>query len=885
MRCFTTLALRVRSLFRRSAVDRELDAELRFHLDRQIAENIARGMGPSEARYAALREFGGVSQVWEECTEARGVHLLDTLLQDFRHGARVLVKNLGFTVVAVLTLALGIGANTAIFSMVDALLLHPYNFRDLDQLVLVWQDNGSDPGFDSRALAPGDAADLAAGANIFQSLATYRCHTFSLTSASDVRPVNGCGISANFFDLLGVAPALGRSFMPTEDQPGADSVAVVGYGFWRRQFGGDPNAIGKTVQLNGRTYTIVGIMPADFDFPVPMQLWVPLALSPTDNSDRSHLSIWAIGRLKPGVSVAQARGALAGFSARLAAEYPSTNTGRRTTLLQLRRELYQYTLPLFSLLQTAAGFVLLLACANLANLLFARMVGRQKEIALRSALGAGRRRLAQLFISETVLFSLIAGAVAILVSFGTVRLLRTSISPDWTKWVPGWGGIRVDGAVLAFTILLAAVVGILFGLATVLHAGRVHLNQTLKEGGAGSMTRARGRIRSILVVVQLMFALVLLVCAGLTIQGFMRLANIYGGFSPGSVMELEPVLPANSYTDVRKIANLYQQLLRDTASLPGVTAAALVQNPPASNVDSDQAPFVIEGRPAPPPGETPSASLQIATPDYFRALHVALISGRTFSDEDDNAGAPVAVVSRSLAAQFFTGGNAVGQHIRLGGPDSASRWLTIVGVVDDVRQNWWDSPAQPAIYQPMLQSPVRGMVLILRTSANPAGYVSPVRDTLRRLDPSIALAGVHTLQREVTDAIGIIRIMGILMGVFGAVALALSAIGVYGVLSESVAQRTREIGIRVALGAAPRDVRKLVLGHAMKLTVIGLAIGLPVSLAINRAMSSLVFGIVSIDAAVILEFAAVLVLVALAAGYIPARRAMRVDPMIALRHE
>jgi predicted permease len=885
MRWLNKLSLRFRSLFGRNAVDHELEAELRLHIDRQIELNIAAGMPPAEARYAALREFGGIDQIREECSETRGVNMIETLIQDFGHGTRVLRKNYAFTIVAVLTLALGIGANTAIFSMVNALLLHPYNFRDLDQIVIVWQDTGSDVGFDSRFIAPADASDIAASSNIFRSMATYRCHTFTLSSASDVLPVNGCGVSANFFDFLAVAPAFGRSFTPSEQQPGLDSVAIVGYGFWQRQLGGDPGAIGRSIQLNGRSYTVVGVMPADFDFPVQMQLWVPLALAPADQADRSQLSIQAIARLRDGVSPAQARAAVTGFSARLAAAYPNTNTGRRTTLIQLRRELYQYTLPLFSLLQVAAGFVLLLACANLANLLFARMVGRQKEIAMRTALGASRRRLAQLFVSETFLFSLVAGIVAVFVSFWTVRLLRTSISPDWTKWVPGWDGIQVDASVLAFTIVLAAMVGLFFGLATLVHAGRVDLNQTLKEGGSGSITRAHARLRSTLVVVQVMFALVLLVCAGITIQGFVRLANVYAGFQPETVVKLEPVLPANSYKDPTKIANFYQQLLRQTSAMPGVTAAALVGNPPASNVDSDTASFVIEGRPTPRPGETQSADLQIASPDYFRALRIAIVSGRSFSDADNAASTPVALVSHSMAAEFWPHADAIGQHIKLTDSGAASPWLTIVGIVDDVRQNWWNSLTRPTIYQPMLQAPGRGMALLLRANANPTAYVSSVRAIIRQLDSTVAVAGVRSFDQEVNDSIGIIRIMGTLMGIFGAVALALSAVGVYGVLSESVAQRAREIGIRVALGARPNDVRRLVLWNAVKLTGIGLAIAVPISLAINRAMASLVFGIVSINFGVIAAFTAVLLLVALAAGYFPARRATRIDPMLALRHE
>jgi putative ABC transport system permease protein len=869
---------------RRTRMLQDLDQDIRDHIEKETEDNIERGMPPAEARSAALRKLGNLTRITEETRDLWSFVWLEQLVQDVRLGLRMLRKSPGFTAIAVCTLALGIGANTAIFSMVNALLLHPYSFRNLDRMVLVWQDAGFDATVDNRYIAPADAADIVAYTNVFDSIATYRCHIFSFTSGSDVQPVNGCGVSANFFDFLGVAPALGRAFAPPEQQAGWDSVAVVGYGFWQRQLGADPGAIGKAIRLNGRAYTVIGIMPADFTFPASMQFWVPLALAPADRADRTHLSIEAIAHLKDGVSADQASAALAGFSTRLTAMYPNTNTGRRATLIQLRRELYQYTFPLFSLLQIAAGFVLLLACANVANLFFARMVGRQKQIAMRAALGASRRRLAQHFVSETIVFSLIAGVVAVFVSLWTVKLLRTSISPDWTKWVPGWNGIRVDASVLVFTIGLAMIVGAFFGLAALYHAGRVDLNQTLKEGGPGSMTRSRVRLRGALVVVQVMFALVLLVCAGLTIRGFQHLANVYAGFQPATVMNLEPVLPANSYTDTRKIASFYRQLLQQTASLPGVTAAAVVGNPPASNENSDIVSFAMEGQPAPLRGEAPSADLQIASPDYFRALRIAVLSGRTFSDTDNAATLQVALVSRGMATKFWPRAEAIGQRIKLNG-SVASPWLTIVGVVDDVRQNWWNSLTRPTIYRPMLQAPERGLALLLRANANPVGYVSSVRAIIRRLDSTVAVAGVSSFDHQVNDSIGIVRIMGTLMGVFGALALALSAVGVYGVLAESVAQRTREIGIRVARGARPGDVRRLVMWNAMKLTGIGLAIAVPVSLVVNKAMASLVFGIVSMDFGLVAAFTAVLLLVAVVACYIPARRAMRVDPIMALRYE
>ena len=885
MRRLKSVSNQLRNLFRKDAIERETDQELRFHLERQVATNIAAGLSPEQARRAALLDFGGVEQFKEDCREARGVNRIESLLADLRYGFRTLHKSPGFAIVSVLTLALGIGANTAIFSMVNALLLHPYNFRNLDSVVRVWEDRGIDEGYDARYIAPADAEDLRSSNSVFEGLTTYSFQSFGLGVAGDVQPILGCRVSANFFDVLAVSPAAGRPFTATEEQPGADQVAILSFGTWQRRFGGDPQLLGKTISLNRRVHTIVGIMPKNFDYPVPVELWVPLALTPAEKADRSQLSLNALARLKTGVSVSHARAVLASFSHRLELEYPKSNAGRATTLLQLRKELYMFTLPLFLLLQAAAGFVLLLACANLANLVFARMIGRQREIALRAALGAGRGRLGQLFLSETLEYSTAAGVVAIAASFASVRALRTSIPVSWTKWVPGWDGIRVDGNVLAFTILAALGVGIFLGLATMLHTSRVEPNKTLKETGTGTVTRAKRRVRSALVVAQVMIALILLVCAGQTIQGFVRLANVYQGFEPASVLRAEISLPQKVYTDSVKITNFYQQLLRGTASLSGVQHASLVTNPPASNVDNETTFFSIVGQPAFKSNETPSADLQIASPDFFDTLRVSSVAGRVFSDGDSADAARVAVISRGMASRFWPKGDALGHRIKLGAQDSAEPWLTIVGIVGDVRQNWWNPVTRPVLYKPFAQSPQRSMTLLLRTTSNPTSFVSGMRDVVRQIDPGIALGGVNTLEEEVADSIAIVRIMGILMGIFGLVALALSSIGVYGVLSESVAQRTHEIGIRLALGANPRDLMRLILGQALKLTGIGLAIAVPCAVAISRAMASLIFGVVSLDFAILGGFTALLLFVALGAGYLPARRAIGVDPVVSLRYE
>jgi putative ABC transport system permease protein len=871
--------------FRRREWDVERAHELQSYLQIEADRNASRGLLPDEARYAAQRKLGNATRVREEVYRMNSIGYPETLWQDIRHGLRTLRKNPRFTAIAVLTLALGIGANTAVFSMVNALLLHPYNFRDLDKIVRIWENRGIDEGLDARFLAPADAADLKSNSTVFEGVAVYRWQNFNLSTEGNAQQALGVSVSSNFFSLLGARPALGRTFLESEEQPGNDQAAILSQAMWQRQFGGDPNILGKPMRINGRVFTIVGVMPVEFKYPVPVELWTPLALTPAEKVDRAKLSLVAIGLLKPGVSIAQARAELDGFSRQWAQSHPLTNSGRMATCLEIRKELYSFTLPLFGLLQVAAIFVLLLACANLASLLFAHMIGRQKEIAVRAALGAGRLRLAQLYVVETVLLSLSAGIVATGTSLWSVKALRTSIPVGWTQWVPGWDGIELNFSVLAFTILLAVVVGVGCGIAAVLHAGRVELNVRLKEGGPGVLSRAKAKLRSSLVVSQVVFALVLLVCAGLMIQGFLLLANIYKELEAANVLRLEISLPKESYADDAKITSFYQGVLRGTAQLTGVSGVALSSNLPASNVDNESTFFTIQGRPALKASESPSADLRIASADYFRTLKVPLVSGRLFMDVDSVAGARVAVISRSMATRFWPANDAVGQYIKLGPPDSIEPWLTIVGVVADVRQNWWGSSTQPEIYEPFLQAPKRSMFMALRTAAGPASYASAVREVIRRMDSNVALNSMNVYENEVNDSIAIVRIMGILMGVFGIVALLLSSIGVYGVMSEGVAQRTREMGIRVALGAKPVDLMRLVLGQALKLTLIGLIIGLPISFLINRAMAKFVLGIVSVDLSVLALFSLLLAAVALAAGYFPARRAMRVDPLIALRYE
>jgi len=875
----------MRSFFRSAQLDRELDAEMSSHLELAIEENLKRGFSPDEARRQARLRFGGPQQAKEQHREARSLPFFETLLQDIRYSFRMLRKSPGFTAIAILTLAFGIGTNTAIFSMVNALLLHPYRFHNLDSLVLLWENRGIDEGPDARRISPGDVTDVRANSELFEDVATYQCPDFNLSSEGRVDVARGCRVSANFFSILGVAPAQGRLFSSNEETPGADQSVIVSHSFWQSRFAGDSELLGKAIRLNGRNYTVAGIMPPDFDYPVPMELWVPLALTPEEKSDRTKPSLAAIARLRPGVTIAQATASLNTSSRRLAELYPKTNAGRVLNVLKLRKELYLYTLPLFLLLQAAAVFVLLLACANLANLLFARLIARQKELAVRSALGAKQSRLARLLVAEMSLLALLGGAVAISASFSSVRILRNSISPDWTKWVPGWDGIRVDSTVLFSTILLSLLLGLVFGLAAALHLRHINLNTVLKETGRSSAGPARGRLRNGLVSAQVALALILLVCAGLTMQGFSRLAQAYQGFQPDRVLKFEVSLPKNTYPDNVKRANFFRTALRGVSSLPGVSSAALTSNLPASNVDNEKTLFTIQGRPALQASEAPAADLQTIGGDYFSVLKIPLIAGRFFSVADNATAARVAIISRTMANRFWPAADPLGQRFKLGAADSAEPWMTVVGVVGDARQNWWNPATFPVIYQPYLQSSRSSFRFVLRAASNPTGNASAARTAISQVDPEIPITELKTLETEVQDSIAIVHIMGVLMAIFGSVALLLSSIGVYGILSENVAQRTHEFGIRFALGANPRDVLRLVLRHALTVSGIGLAIGLPISFVVSRAMAAFVFGIVSVSLPVLVSLAGLLILVAIVAAYFPARRALRVDPMAALRYE
>jgi predicted permease len=809
------------------------------------------------------------------------------MLQDLRYGLRALRKNPGFATIAVITLALGIGANTAVFGIVHALIVRPYPFPQLDQLVIL-RASGANVVHESK-IAPADFLDLQRESSIFQGLLAYRLKESNLTAGGEAEPVVTGEVSPNFFDVIGEKPWLGRAFAQEEGESGRNDAVILNHGFWLRHLGGDRGVLGRTVEIDGQKKTVVGIMPAGFNYPPAVDFWMPLAITAPIKAQRDAqalqgTSFQVVGRLHPNLSLGQAQSQVQNFAARLQQQFPDTHQGRSFTLLRLREEQYTFTAPLFITLEIAALFVLLLASVNLLNLLLARVIQKQKELALRTALGANRIRLVQLFLGEMLPLSFFAGAIALALSFVTVNLVRDGIPFNYTKWVAGWASIQVDWRVILFAVVLTAIVAITFAVGGAVRSTRVDLNHVLKKTGSRS-GEGRNRLRNMLAMAQIVFATVLLAGAGLTAQGFFRLADVYKTLDPANVLTAGVRLPLSAYPDDAKIRGFYQQFLQRAAVIPGVQAAGIVANPPASNVDNSRTFFAIEGQTILRQSEAPSTDIQSVSAGFFPSLKIPILGGRGISEQDGPESPAVAVISRTMAQKFFAGSSPVGRRVKIGSPGVAAGWTTIIGVVEDVRQNWWDGQARPVIYLPYLQAPKRDMDFTVRAHSGTLALASEIRAAVRGLDPGVSLTGLGTMDGEVSDSLAPLRILGILMLVFAGVSLALAALGIYGMLAHSVAQRKQEFGVRLALGAQRVDVLKLVVRHSWRLAAIGLGIGLPLAYGLSRVMESALFGVVAFNAFLFSGLALLVIAVALVAAYIPARRAMDADPIGALRSE
>ncbi len=803
---------------------------------------------------------------------------MNAFLQDIKYGLRILFKSPGITLIAVVALALGIGANTAIFSVVNALLLRPLPYADPDRLVMV-----SVGGHEASAA---DFFDWKAQSQSLESLSAVSYWSANLGGVEVPERLQGFLVTADLFPMIGVRPALGRTFLPEEMQKGHDGVVVLSYGVWQRVFNADPSVVGKTLTINARSRTVVGVMPQGFQFYDKAEAWAPLALDPNDASvgaRRAHYLI-AAARLRPGVTIQQAQAEMNAINQRLGEQYPETNANRPVKLVPVHDYVVGPVRPALLALVGMVGFVLLIACANVANLLLARGAARQREVAVRVALGAGRLRVVRQLLTESALLALVGGGLGLLTALWGVELLVGNIPPAWVSGIPLAKGVGVDGRVLAFTLLVSLLTGIVFGLAPALQISKPDLNSVLKEGGrtGGAGGLRQRRLRDLLVVAEVALSLTLLVGAGLMIRSFIRLMSVPTGLNPERVLTLEVALPGLKYAKGEQVAAFYTQALERFAAVPGVEAAGATTNLPLGGGDQTTQVRVV-GRPAAPAGQGPEISYRDISPDYFRALGIPLLKGRTFSAHDTKDAPGVAILNETMARRLFGSADAaLGQRLTdVDGKDERE----IVGLVGDVRHAGLDAELKSEMFVPYTQDPSNSMTLVVRTASEPTAFVAPLRAQLLALDKDQPIYNVRTMAEVVAESVSQRRLTMLLFGLFAALALALATIGIYGVVSYTVTQSVHEIGIRLALGAQRRDVFRLVITHGMALTLGGIALGLVASFALTRLLASLLYGVKATDPLTFAGVSLLLIAVALVACFVPAQRATRVDPMLALRYE
>jgi putative ABC transport system permease protein len=799
---------------------------------------------------------------------------MHTLLQDLRYGARTLAKKPGFALLIVVTLALGIGANTAIFSAVNAVLLRPLPFAQAEQLVMVYAQT---PRGERNYVAYPDLLDWRRQSQSFSELAGFVPQSVNLTGRDEPARLIGGFVTANFFPLLKVAPAVGRDFRAGEDQPGAAGVAVLSHGLWQTRFGGEASVIGQAVTLNNQPFTVVGVLPPEFAFPQnAVDVWVPLQFYPNFSLDRGRTSAAVLGHLKPDVTMEQAQAEMTAIAGRLAAEYPATNKERGVTLVWLQDDLVERVRPSLLVLWGAVGFVLLLACANVANLLLARASGRAREFALRAALGAGRARLVRQLLTEAVLLALAGGTLGLLLGWWGVDVMAAN---NPVELLPA-ADIKLDWTALGFTLGLSLLTGIIFGLAPALRFSRPDLQGVLKEGGKGALG-GRSRLRSALVVAQVAIALVLLIGSGLMVKSFLKLAGVAPGFDPDNLLTLEYRVPRNKYPQPAQQWAFHKDVVERVRQLPGVESAAAVGALPHSG-NMMTTGFVPSHQADLPAGQEPRAQLNRADQYYFSAMRIPLLSGRVFS-ERDHADAPrVVVINRAMAERFYADRDPVGQTVRL---TEGNVTATIIGVVGDVKHYSLDEPTVAQIYVAYPQDPFIFTTLVVRTQTEPMAMAGTVRAAVWSVDKDQPVWKVRTMEFLLDRAVGSSRFLTSLLTGFSILALLLAGVGVYGVLSYAVTERTHEIGVRMALGAGRRDILRLIARQGLLLAGVGVGAGLVAAFLLTRFLTQLLFGVSPTDPLTFVGVAALLLVVALAACFVPARRATKVDPMVALRCE
>jgi len=811
-----------------------------------------------------------------------------TIWQDVRYGARMLWKHRLATVVCAAALALGIGANTAMFSVAEAFLLHSVPFENPERILAVVNVRPQQE-IDRNPVAPATYLDWKAQAKSFEQMAAYEWDEVSLTGNREPEKVQGFDVTANFFGLLGVQPKMGRSFLPEEEQPGKEQEIILSYGLWERRFASDPNILNKTVKVDGKTFTIVGVMDKGFDFPMPVEAWMPLALDVKQRAERNARYIFAPGKLKPDSSLEQATAEMGGIAQRQAEAYPDSSKGWQLRVMPIREFATgtitrQYTL----LLMGAVGFVLLIACADVANVQFARVSGRQKELAVRAAMGASRGRIVCQLLTESILLALLGSAAGLLFAQWDITLILAHMPADVAKFVAGWKTISLDANAFLFTLAIALFSGILAGIAPALLTSRSNVSETLKESGRGSSAgRARHRLRNALVVAEISLSLVLLVGAGLLVKNFTALINVNEKYHPESILTMSVSLPELRYKAQTERLSFHEQVLQRFSTLPNVQSAAMVSSVPYANGGgTGTRPFTVEGRATKDRSEMNSAIVQTISPNYFGLMQIALREGRELANTDADSTLRVAVISRSLARRYFPEGSPLGKKLKVGlADDNNSPWMTIVGIVDDVHYSWINKDDVPTIYRTFRQAPPFYGAMVLRTGGNPLSLAREARSQVAAVDPELSLFDVKPLDTVISDSIVGIGYVAVMMGILGIIALVLASVGVYGLMSYAVSERTNEIGIRMAMGATANDIQRLVMGKGALLTLIGMGIGLPVAFVLANAMSGLLFGVKVADPVAFIILPVILAAVATLASYLPARRAVRVDPITALRYE
>jgi putative ABC transport system permease protein len=809
---------------------------------------------------------------------------MSTLLQDIRFGLRMLAKSPGITAVAVVAMALGIGANTSIFTTVNALLLHPFPFEHLERIVAVWE-TAPKQNEGHAAVAPADFRDFREQSHSFDELAAGHGWEVNLTGSGPAERVDGYQVTPSFFALLGMRAQLGRTMTPPDFAPGQTSAVVVSYGFWQQRLGAIPGVIGSRVRLNGQQYTIIGVMPADFEYPMGVEVWAPLDLGAADQADRTDHYLQVIGRLKPGVSISHAQADLQAIADRLAVQFPQTNAGHSARLVKLMNELMGDARQFILVLMGAAGFVLLLACANVANLQLAQGSARQKEIAVRVALGAGRGRIARQLLIESVLQSVLGAGVGLSLAAWDLQRQRGSIPAFIVRYVPGIKHLRIDSYVWGFTAAVAVVAGILAGMGFAWHASRVNLNETLKESsrGGGSSSSSH-RLRGLLVVTEVALALVLLTGAGLMVKGFRHLMETNPGYDRRNLLTFKIALPESKYRGGSEVREFYEQLSARLGALPGVETAAVASTLPGQ-FNWTRTQYGAEGQPPAAPGEMRLAIMESVTPEIFQALRIPVVKGRALAAQDGHDSTPVVVLNASLARRLWPGENPLGKRLHFGSSESTPPWCTVVGVVGDIEPVPFDHTAPPMAYFPLAQSPQRSLSIAMRTVGDPTALAAAARAQVQGLDQEQPVFDVRTLEQVIDDDLSGVKVSARMMTVYGIIALILAASGIFALMAYSVSQRTHEIGVRMAMGAQHKDVLRMVVGRALTLAMVGLAIGVPAALALTRTLSSVLLGVITVDTPVFVGFALLLALVAALAAYIPARRAMKIEPMEALRYE